>query len=197
MKTVILIRWLRRLHQDHHKRVFFAKEIAALSGESRASAAMTLIRAARQGLVERVGNLWINLMDKPDLLEVALAHRPSSYLSFESALYRHGLLSQSPRGALTLATAARPQVVKTSLGTIRFIHLKPDLFFGFDEGRIALPEKAWLDWLYLRGLRGRGQPITETVYPTRLNRRRLKEFARRFPKWVISSSKTQPAPGVP
>lgn len=184
MKAVDLIRWMRRLHEDHHKRVFFAKEIAALSGESRASAAMTLIRAARKGLVERVGNLWINLIDPPELLEVALAYRPSSYLSFESALYRCGLLSQSPRGGLTLATPTRPQVVKTSLGVIRFIHLKPNLFFGFDERRIALPEKAWLDWLYLRGLRGRGQPITETVYSARLNRRRLKEFAQRFPWWV-------------
>lgn len=184
MKLVELIAWMRRFDREHHKRVFLAKEIAMLSGESRASAAMTLLRAARHGVVERVGTCWINLIDRPELLEVALAYRPTSYLSFESALYRLGVISQSPRGALTLATSTRPTRLHTSLGDIRFVHLKPTLFFGFDAQRIALPEKAWLDLLYVRGLSGRQQSQTETIYHSRLERKQLRKFALRFPTWV-------------
>lgn len=185
MTLVDLIQLLQRLIRENGKRLFLLREIAALSGASRASAGMALLRARKKGIVFRVGNLWINRLDPPELSEIAFALRSPSYLSFESALYRQGVLSQSPRGALTMATSGRSGQFETPWGTIRFVHLKRDLFFGYDAQRLAYPEKAWLDLIYIRGRSGRSQIITETVYLERLNRKRLKEFGRRFPSKII------------
>jgi hypothetical protein len=162
--------------------------MSSLRGEPRTGTAMTLLRAARKGVVGRAGNLWVNLMDPPELLEVALSLVSPSYLSFESALHRHGVISQAPRGAMTMATTRRPRLFETPLGAIRFFHLKPTLFFGFDERRIAPAEKAWLDLLYLRGLRGRKNMITEKVYFENLDRKVMRKAARRFPPWVRALS---------
>lgn len=184
MTTVQLIQWMQTLSRDHHKKVFTVREMAFLARESRPATAMTLLRAAKKKLVARAGTLWINLMDPPELLEVALALQSPSYLSMEGALYRHGILSQAPRGSLTLVTAGRPRRFRTPLGDIRFFHLKPSLFSGSDSRRIAFPEKAWLDLIYLRGLRGRKIIFNEKFYTERIDRRRLKKMGEKFPGWV-------------
>jgi hypothetical protein len=158
--------------------------MASLRGEPRTGTAMTLLRAAGKGIVGRAGKLWLNLLDPPELLEVALSLLSPSYMSFESALHRHGVISQAPLGALTMATTRRPRLVETPLGAVRFFHLKSDLFFGFDDRRIALPEKAWLDLLYIRGLRGRKNLITEKVYFENLDPKAVRNTARQFPRWV-------------
>lgn len=152
---------------------------------------MTLLRGQRHGLLWRVKNLWINRRDPPQLEEIALALVSPSYLSFETAMYKQGILSQSPRGALTAATLGRPRVISTPLGQIQFFHLKPDIFFGFNEERIAWPEKAILDLCYIR-LRKGLEPLPDlTFYPEELNRRRLRELAERFPSYVFSRLQTR------
>lgn len=180
MTQIDLVRILQRLARDHKKRVFSLREIASLGAVSRPAAGMALIRGEKNGIVSRVRTCWINQLDPPALMEIAFALASPSYLSFESALYHHGIISQSPRGALTVATAGRPGRVKTPWGAIQLIHLKRSLFFGYDVHRIAYPEKAWLDLLYIRGRSGRRGLVTETVYPERLNSRRLKMFEKKF-----------------
>lgn len=185
MTMVQFMQFLQAMTRDHHKAVFSLREVAALAKESRPAAAMTLLRAQKKKLIGRVRNLWINLMTPPELLEIALAMGGASYLSFESALYRHGLLSQSPRGALTMATSGRSHLTETPLGNIRHIHLKPSLFFGFDGHRIAVPEKAWLDLVYIRSLQGRGDFIFgERFYVEKLRRKEIKKMATRYPNRV-------------
>lgn len=182
MTLVRLIQIMQTLARDHKKRVFTLREISALTQSARAASAMMLLRAAQKGLVARVGNLWLNMMDPPELLEVAQSLPSPSYLSFESALFRHGILSQAPRGALTMASTGRPRIVQTPLGIIRFIHLKPSLFFGFDADRIAFPEKAWLDLIYIR--RGCKNLITEEFDLSGLKSKSVKRFIEKFPDWV-------------
>lgn len=60
-------------------------------------------------------------------------------------------------------------------------HLKSSLFFGFDAERVAYPEKAYLDTLYIRMRNGEKGIFTETLYRDKLNQQRLKKFARAFP----------------
>lgn len=184
MTTLVLIQILQKMALTHKKRVFSLREIATLSGASRASAGMTLLRAEKKGLVGHAGPLWINLMDPPQLVEVALQLATPAYISFETALYHHGILSQAPKGRLTLATNARPHVLETPLGIIQHIHLKPSLFFGFDTERMALPEKAWLDLIYIRGLKGRKNILMEEFYLEELDVKKIKKWARFFPAWV-------------
>lgn len=186
MTLIRLIQEMHNLDRIHHKRIFTLREMAALAQEPRTAAAMTLLRAAQKGLVARTGNLWMNLMDPPEILEVALSLASPSYLSFESALYRRGILSQAPRGGLTMATAGRPRRFQTPWGEIQFFHLKPSLFFGFDEHRIASAEKAWLDLIYLRGLRGRRNVLSEEIDREPLDRKYLRAMTKKFPPWVRS-----------
>ena len=179
MTTLALVQMLDKMAREYRKRVWTLAELARFCGESHASVGMSLIRAHKKGIVARVGSLWLNMMDAPTLEEIAFALVSPSYISFESALYRRGILSQSPRGALTVATLGRPKLLETPLGAIRFTHLKRSLFFGYDAARIAYPEKAWLDLLYVR--RRKGESFTETTYPESLNRKRMKGFAAHFP----------------
>jgi predicted transcriptional regulator of viral defense system len=76
-----------------------------------------------------------------------------SYISLQSALYYHGMISQIP--SVTYAVSlARTRRFDTPLGIISVHHVDPSFFFGFksagDQGaQLAVPEKALLDVLYL------------------------------------------------
>lgn len=189
MGQVELIKAMEILSRNHQKKVFFAREIASLLSLSRPAAAMLLIRAEKKGIVFRIKNLWVNHLNPPTILEVALALYSPSYLSLESALFHHQCLSQSPKGGITLVTSGRPLKIKTPLGNIRYFHMKEKLFFGFDVHRIAYPEKAWLDLVYLRGLKGRSDILSEEFYFDGMNKKRLSTFSARFPSWVNHLSK--------
>jgi len=189
MGQVDLIKTLETLSRDFKKKVFNVREIASLLSLSRPAAAMLLMRAEKKGLVFRIKNLWVNHLNPPSLLDVAFALYSPSYLSLESALFYHQCLSQSPKGGLTLVTSGRPFKIKTPLGNIRYFHTKENLFFGFDVHRMAYPEKAWLDLVYLRGLRGRSHILSEEIYFDRLNKKKIFNLAQRFPSWVHDLSK--------
>ena len=75
------------------------------------------------------------------------------YISLQSALYYHGMISQIP--AITYSVSpARTHVYKTSLGTFSIHHIDPSFFFGYEPVgksgiKMATPEKALLDFLYM------------------------------------------------
>jgi len=183
MNASILAKLIRKLARDHNKKIFTLRELAILGNENIPSVGMALCRAEKSGLVGHIRDLWINMLDMPTPEDVALAIKPLSYISFESALYKHGVLSQSPRGLLSLATASRPAKLSTPLGDMQFIHLSDKLFFGFDENRLATAEKAFLDMIYIRIRRGiRG--TSEVYYADMLNGRRLSLLAKKFPPYI-------------
>lgn len=184
MGQVDLIKALEILAHQYKKKVFSIRDISALLGQSRPAAAMLLLRAQKKGHVFRVKNIWVNLLNGPDLLEVALALISPSYLSMESALFYHQCLSQSPKGRLSLITPGRPSKIDCPLGNIQYFHLQKKLFFGFDAQRIACAEKAFLDLVYLRGLKGRKHILSEEIYFDRLNRKKMIQLAKYFPVWV-------------
>ena len=169
MKQIEAIKLINEMDRNHQKKIFTSRELSLLSGESRPAVGMALLR------------LGYNLMSPPDLENLALAYHPLSYVSFETALYRQNLLSQAPQGLLSVATTGRPRREQTALGEIEFIHVKEDLFFGFDENRLAYPEKALLDLVYIRKKRGRSALPDVTFYLEDLNQKRLREFASAFP----------------
>jgi hypothetical protein len=82
-----------------------------------------------------------------------------SYVSFQSALFLRGIVSQIPQ-VIYVASLAQTRKVKTSLGTFSIHRLAPTFFGGYetveDSGvRLATPEKALLDTLYLGPTRSR------------------------------------------
>lgn len=83
---------------------------------------------------------------------------PDSYVSFGNALARHLLIGAVPRYRIRSAKPGPKRVYTNGEYRIEHLSLKPELAFGYetvDGVRIALPEKAVLDTLYLyrRGVR--------------------------------------------
>jgi len=76
-----------------------------------------------------------------------------SYVSLQSALYYHGIISQIPT-VIYAVSVGRARVFRTPLGTVSLHHVQPEFFFGFevmeaDGVTMATPEKALLDFFYL------------------------------------------------
>lgn len=188
MTQLELITTLQMLAKKYDKRVFLLRELALLAGETCAATGMSLLRAEKHNIVARVHNLWLNLMDPPSLDAVAFEVRSPSYISFESALYRHGILSQAPRGELLVATPLKSARVRTPFGDIRYVHLAKKYCFGFDANRVALPEKAFLDMIYMRMRNGTFKQYSDVLYPDALNKKRLKLFLRPYPGYVAKEA---------
>ena len=94
-------------------------------------------------------------IDEPVLFLIANRICSPSYISFESALPYYGFI---PEGVLTVhsATSLKTKAYSTPLGHFNYRNLKPSLMFGIrmikagnQNVRLAEPEKALLDYLYL------------------------------------------------
>jgi predicted transcriptional regulator of viral defense system len=95
------------------------------------------------------------LVSDPDHFLVANRIYPPSYISLQSALRWYDFI---PEGVFTFTsiTTRKPVLFHTPLGDFRYQNLKRSLFFGYRmqecKGhyfKIAEPEKALLDYLYL------------------------------------------------
>jgi len=158
-----------------------------LGGLSRESARKTAQRLLTRGFLLRVGpELYANGLRVPTIEAAACALRVA-YVSFEHALFRHGVLAQAPY-LVTCATLGRPGRVKTGLGEVEYHRIARRLFTGFEasaEGLVAVPEKALLDLVYLRLLRGE-QPLAGEWDFSELDHGALETFARDYPRTVAA-----------
>ena len=147
-----------------------------------------LRRQEERGLVEHLGKkIFINRL-VPDFSGRELINilRPEAYLSLETVLRDSGVSTQSPT-VLTCVTPGRTGEFRAKSVSINFRRLSKNLFWGFQEKRtrygkynIADPEKALLDWVYLR--RQEGSDIhTDELDLQRLDRGKLLQYAARFP----------------
>jgi predicted transcriptional regulator of viral defense system len=136
-------------------------DAAVVLGSSTEAASHTLRRLASSGLLTPVRRgLWA-LSDQVDplaLAEYVTAPYPS-YVSLQTALYRRGMISQIP-SSIYLVSLARSDLIGTRVGTYSVHHVRPELFGGFEHDarsgtKLALPEKALFDFLYLSPTRGR------------------------------------------
>jgi predicted transcriptional regulator of viral defense system len=107
-----------------------------------------------------------------------------AYVSLQSALYLHGMISQMP--AVTYAvTLSRTKRFTTPLGTVSVHHVRPSFFFGFADagragGRLATPEKALIDVLYLAPARSSlFRALPELEWPRRFSVSTARSMARR------------------
>jgi predicted transcriptional regulator of viral defense system len=155
------------------------------------SARVAAKRLEKKNVLSHVGPaLYANLLADPSLEQLASLLWAPSYLSLEWALAYHGLSTQKPSLA-TCVTLHRPRRVKTVLGTLHYSHLSKSLFFGFRketirpgvETWVAEPEKALLDWIYLR--RRSGEPVALDEIDVRpLRPALLKRYQKAFPAFV-------------
>jgi hypothetical protein len=113
-----------------------------------------------------------------------------SYLSFESALSRYGILSQIPY-TLTFATNRRSKKILLRDREVEYRQLKKEYFFGYklEKGLyIAEPEKAVLDQLYMISKGKASSDISEWSL-IGLKKVKLLQYSKYFPKTVQISAK--------
>jgi len=128
----------------------------------RAMADAGLARQLRRGL-------WALKADvDPFVLPPFLTAPYPAYVSFTSALHRHGAIEQIPR-QVSVASLSRSRRIATTLGTYVVHHLAPEVFGGFagsgEAGYLATPEKAIFDSVYVRAAAGSAAYFPELTLP--------------------------------
>jgi predicted transcriptional regulator of viral defense system len=160
------------------------RDVAAVLQVSPSNATTILRRLAGKGMIVHLsrGRWLVNeQIDRLALPELISAPYPA-YISLQSALFHHGLIEQIP-SILYAVTPARPRRLRTPMGTISFHRMPPELFKGFDlspasDAKIAIPEKALFDLLYLAPGRSRiFSKLPELTIPRRFRWLRLKDYA--------------------
>lgn len=160
-------------------------EVAARVGISAARASQLLGSLAEAGLVLRVRpGLWA-LGPDPDPAVVApyLTAPFPAYLSFWSALARHGMIEQIP-AEISVASTGKSRRIQSALGGFSIHHLAPELFTGFtgspERGYLATPEKALFDSVYLRAPRGGRLYLPELSLPEGFDSAALDSYLERI-----------------
>lgn len=169
------------------KPVVTTDDAALAFGAKRSAATHTLKRLADAGLLKRIRHgLWTtDLTLDPLLLPEHLTAPFPSYVSFQSALFLHGMVSQIPE-VIYVASLAQTRTVGTSLGTFSIHRLAPRFFGGYESVkgsgvRLATPEKALLDTLYLAPARSRlFAHLPEVELPKHFDHRRVRYWVGRI-----------------
>jgi predicted transcriptional regulator of viral defense system len=129
--------------------------------------------------------IYILKPEKLDVEKIATQLYYPSYISFESALSKYGVINQGLYG-LTLATIRHSKKMVLGGMDCEFSQLKPDLFFGFDLANgtyLAQAEKALLDEVYLMSL-GKRKVNTSEWDMDNLNKDKLKKYLAFYPVTV-------------
>lgn len=160
------------------------REAAVRLGLSLSRTSQLLKSLEESGLVRRLRRgLWALRLDiDPFSVPPYLTAPFPAYVSFWSALARHGMIEQVPR-SIFVASLDRSRRVTTSLGTYSIHHLAPELFDGYDgseeSGYVATPEKALFDTVYLSAPRGGGIRLPELEIPDGFQEDKLEAWTRR------------------
>jgi predicted transcriptional regulator of viral defense system len=138
------------------------------------------------GVLERVSQgIYIPMGENLPLEKIAAQLYLPNYLSFESVLYRHGILNMIPY-TLTFATTRKSKKYTLRRHGVEFRQISRELFFGFEMRNgihIAAPEKALLDQIYFI-CRGKASPDWDEMNLKNLSAARIKDYSGRFPGYV-------------
>lgn len=158
-----------------------------------ASIRVQLSRWCKSGkLIKLKNNIYLLAENfrKVDIYEpyIASVLKRPSYISLEKAFEYYGLI---PEGVpvYTCVTTKRPGKIITPIGTFDYRHIKNSLFWGYHSllmnkqtAFIAAPEKALLDFFYLKGFRVDEGYLEEMRLQNmrKINLSKLMEYAKKF-----------------
>lgn len=180
--TAVLGRLLRM-----GKPVLTTGDAALHLGLTRSAASRALARLAQAGLVLPVRHgLWsLDLRIDPLRLPEHLTAPFPAYVSLQTALQVYGLIRQlSP--VVYVASLAPTRRVRTRIAQYSVHRLAPTFFGGFVTTpggvKLATPEKALLDALYLTPARSRlFASLPEVEIPRRFDRKAAWDWVARIP----------------
>lgn len=168
------------------KPYFSIADLEKVLGLKRKSLYVALNRMVKSGLLNRIKRgIYEVSFSKNKIEEIANQLYFPSYLSFESVLFKHGIMDQIPY-TLTFATSRKSKKLILAERETEYRQIKKELFFGYKkEGGIltAEPEKALLDQIYLYSL-GKAFVNFEEWDFSRLDRTRFLRFLELYPQKV-------------
>ncbi len=167
------IKFLQKLTETNQP-YFTTTDLGKILDVSQQSLSVTLNRLVKDGVLIRLKRgVYQPVFQDRKLEKVANELYYPSYLSFESALSKYGILSQTPY-VLTFATSKPSKRLNLGNKEIEYRQLKEEYFFGYvlDDGvYVAEPEKAILDQLYMTS---RGISISDTSEWSLINTKKRK-----------------------
>jgi predicted transcriptional regulator of viral defense system len=164
------------------------REVAAYLDISIIYASNVLSRLTKVGRVTRLGRgRWlIGENIDPFAIPEALTNPAPAYISLQSALYHHSMISQIPAVVYAISLA-RTKRYKNQVGEFSIHHVEPGFFFGFELVgksmiKIATPEKALIDYLYLSLGRSRSfRSLPELEFSSTFSQKKAAEIIERIP----------------
>lgn len=144
----------------------------------------------RQGLFTRLKRgLYVLKTDLPGDEEIANILYKPSYISFEYALARYGIIPESPYH-ITSATTNPTRVFEVGNQAYSYYTIKQKAYTGYyldvsadKRVLVADPEKALVDFLYYVAIGKRS--INDRFDTSKLDRNKLKEYAKLFEREKI------------
>jgi predicted transcriptional regulator of viral defense system len=161
------------------------REAAARWQTKQGTAGRRLRAMEEAGLARRLRRgLWaLDPEIEPFVVAPYLTAPFPAYVSFWSALSRHGIIEQIPR-QISVASLDRAQRITTSVATYTIHHLAPELFGGYhgseESGYLATPEKALFDTVYVRAAAGSRAFFPELSLPRDFDDAQIKEWTGRI-----------------
>lgn len=162
--------------------VLRSADVAAYLDVSLTNASAIMARLGKHGHVVRIKRgLWA--FAGTDLLVIVpyLTAPLPTYISLQSALYYHDMVSQIPE-VVFCVSLARTRVYRSALGPVSVHHIPGSFFFGYEESehggvRMASPEKALVDFLYLGTAKsGLFAALPELKFPAGFSEKRVQSM---------------------
>jgi predicted transcriptional regulator of viral defense system len=175
---------LQRLNQP----VLETGDVATIVGVGKTHASKIAARLAEAGhLLALRRGVWAfpDRLDPLGLPERLTAPQPA-YVSLQSALSHHGMISQIP-SSIYAVSLARTRRYTPPLGVVSIHHVAPDFFFGYESVgekaiKMASPEKALLDVFYLTPAKSRlFSALPEVEKPRAFNVAEARRIISRIP----------------
>ena len=177
----------RRLRESNVSALDTADAAALLGFDSSHTSRILERLAGAEQIVRLKRGVWAfaDRLDPLQLPERLTAPLPS-YVSIQTALFHHGMISQIPE-VIYAVSPARTRRWITPLATVSIHHLDPSFFFGFESVgkrgiKMASPEKALLDCLDLSPARSRlFARLPELELPETFDAKKAYTFLERIP----------------
>ncbi|MEK9153755.1 MAG: hypothetical protein AAB723_04120 [Patescibacteria group bacterium] len=164
------------------KGYFTLMDVKKITSFADDSLSVAMSRLARSGEIIRISKgIYSVDSSQIDWENFACEVYSPSYISFESALAMHNILSQRPTH-ITMATSNRSKQLIMESRNIIYHHIKRDLFWGYklvDGALLADEEKSLLDLLYL-SMHGYAKFDSEEMNLKLLNKTRLNKYLKEF-----------------
>jgi predicted transcriptional regulator of viral defense system len=189
-KKINNIEFLQKL-KELDKKYFTVADLEKILGIGRGSLYVLLNRLVKSGTLVRLKRgIYQPAFQGLELEKVANELYYPSYLSFESALSRYGILSQIPY-ILTFATTKTTKRILLTGKEVEYRQLKRNYFFGYTLEKgiyVAEPEKAILDQLYMIS-RGKAASEISEWSLVDLDKNKFLKYTKRFPEKVQTAAK--------